>query len=713
MRILCHSTFLKLYSSLAAQTTSKSSAKTNRFVVYCNTQITEYGRRGEIMEAESLFKRMPEKTIVSYTAMLSAYANNGQIRKARQLFDEMPQRTVATWNAMITAFVRNKNIENGVEEAFRYFLRMPVRNSVSHSVMIMGFVKSGKFDEAERLYEGTPLKWRDPFCSNILMNGYLKIGKLDEAVRVFEGMVGKNVVSWSSMVDGYCKNGSVDEARKLFDSMEDNRNEFTWCSMIDGYMKIGSFEDGFHLFLQMRDEGNVGTGPTVLTVIFESCGRIGRYKEGCQLHGLVSRMGFGYDMVMSNCIMSMYSRLGFVNEARNLFNTMSGKDVVSWNALIYGYVQSDRLEEAHELFEKMGSKDSASWTTLITGFANEGLTEKCIQLFSKMPERDDVAWTSLISGFVNNGEHEEAISWFVRMIHYEIKPNTLVISSLLRASASLAFLSLGLQIQASVFKMDMERNLSIQNSLVSMYSKCGIINDAYRIFESITKPNIVSFNSMITGFAHNGFGGEAIELFRKLANEGHEPNEVTFLGVLSACTHIGNVDDGLKYFESMRTLYKVEPSPDHYACMVDLLGRAGRLDEAVKLIKSMPVKPHSGVWGALLSASRTHMNIDLAKLAAQHLLELEPNNAAPYVVLSDIYGFVGQKRDEEQMRLSKRLRGVKKTPGCSWITVKNDVKLFLAGDESHVNFVEIKTTLWTVTYEMTHSDCVDLVLLQH
>ncbi|GFP98872.1 pentatricopeptide repeat-containing protein at1g53600 mitochondrial [Phtheirospermum japonicum] len=612
---------------------------------------------------------------------------------------------------MITAYIRNTNIVNGVEEAFRLFLRMPVRNAVSHSAMIMGFVKSGMFDEAERLYEGTPLKWRDPFCSSILMNGYLKIGKLDEAVRTFEGMVGKNVVSWSSMVDGYCKNGRVDEAQKLFDMMDDNRNEFTWCSMIDGYMKTGRFEDGFQLFLRMRDEGNVGTGPAVLSVIFESCGRIGRYKEGCQVHGLVSRLGFGFDVFMSNCIIAMYSRLGCINEARTLFNTMCEKDVVSWNALIHGYVQSGRLEEAHELFEKMDSKDSASWTTLITGFANEGLTEKCIQLFNEMPEHDDVAWTSLISGFVNNGEHEDAISWFIRMIRNEIKPNPLAYSSLLRASASLAFLSLGLQIHASVFKMDMEHNLSIRNSLVSMYSKCGIINDAYKIFESITKPNIVSFNSMITGFAYNGFGGEAIELFRKLVDEGHEPNEVTFLGVLSACTHVGNVDDGLKYFESMRTLFKVEPSPDHYACMVDLLGRAGQLDEAIKLIKSMPVEPHSGVWGALLGASRTHMNLDLAKVSAQHFLELEPNNAAPYVVLSDIYGFVGKKRDEEQMRLSKRLRGIKKSPGCSWIIVKDDVKLFFSGDKSNVNFVEIKSTLWTVMYEMTQLDCVDLDLL--
>ncbi|XP_011078574.1 pentatricopeptide repeat-containing protein At1g53600, mitochondrial isoform X3 [Sesamum indicum] len=689
----------------------KSTTKTNKFVVYCNTQITSHGRKGNIREAESLFHRMPDKSIISYTAMLSAYANNGQIANARKLFDEMPQRTVATWNAMITAYVKNMNTVDGVEEAFKLFLQMPMRNAVSYTAMMMGFVNAGRFDEAEKLYEGTPLEWRDPFCSNVLMNGYLKIGRLEESVRIFEGMVEKNVVTWSSMVDGYCKNGKVGEARKLFDLMEESRNEFTWCSMIDGYMKTGHFEDGFQLFSQMRRESQVEIEPTILTVIFESCGRIGRYKEGCQVHGLVSQLGFEFDVFMGNSIIAMYSRFGCVNEARHLFKMMSEKDIVSWNSLIYGYVQAGRLEEAYDLFEKMDTKDSVSWTTLITGFSNKGLTEKCIKLFSEMPERDDVAWTALISGFVNNEEHEKAVCWFLQMIRNSIRPNPLTLSSLLSASASSAFLSFGLQIHALAFKLDMEHELSVQNSFVSVYSKRGSVDDAYKVFKSIATPNIVSFNSMIAGFAHNGFGGEALELFRKSVHDGHQPNQVTFLCILSACTHMGLVEEGWEHFKSMRTLFKVEPGPDHYACMVDLLGRAGLLDEAMRLIKSMPVEPHSGVWGALLGTSRTHMRLDLAKLAARHILELEPNNAAPYVVLSDIYSFMEKRGDEEQMRLSKKLRGVKKSPGCSWITVRDEVKLFLSGDKSHVNFEEIKITLWTIMNEMTQSDGNNIVLL--
>lgn len=696
--------FQRPFSTPAALPISKSIAKTNNFVVSCNSQITKYGRSGNIREAEALFRRMPEKSVVTYTAMLSAYANNGEIATARKLFDEMPQRNVATWNAMITAYVRNTR----VEEAFILFFRMPVRNAVSYSAMVMGLVNAGKFDYAEKLYSRlTPLGFRDPFCSNLLMNGYLKIGKLDEAVRIFEGMVEKNVVSWSLMVDGFCKRGRVDEARVLFDSMEDSKNEFTWCSMIDGYMKLGRFEDGFRLFLRMRREEEVVIEPTILTVIFESCGRNRRFREGWQMHGLLSRLGFEYDVFLANSVIAMYSRFGFVNEARNLFDTTSEKDVVSWNSLLNGYVQCGKLEEAYELFKRMDSKDLVSWTTLLTGFSSRGLTERCADLFSKMPEPDDVAWTALISAFVNNEEHEEAIRCFSQMVSDGIRPNPLTLSSLLSASASMASLSIGVQIHAYAIKLVMEHDLSIQNSLVSMYSKSGSVDDAYTIFKSITNPNIVSFNSIITGFAHNGYSEEALNLFRKLVDGGMDPNGVTFLGVLSACTHAGLVEEGRRYFQSMRSFFGLEPGPDHYAAMVDLLGRAGFLDEALILIESMPVEPHGGVWGALLGASRTHMRLDLAKLAAQNIFQLEPSNATPYVVLSDIYSITGKRRDEEEMRLSKRLRGVKKNPGCSWITVKDKVKLFLSGDKSHVNFEEIETTLGMVVHDMKRLDYID------
>ncbi|XVF37835.1 hypothetical protein REPUB_Repub20aG0045200 [Reevesia pubescens] len=580
--------------------------------------------------------------------MLTAYAENGKFSNAREVFDKMPERTISSYNAMITAYNKNGCM---VDEAYKLFCNMYERNAVSYATMITGFVSKGRFDKALEIYEKTPGKWREPVCSNVLINGYLKVGRLDEAVGVFEGMVQRDVVSWSLMVDGYCKSGRLVEAREAFDKMVE-RNVVTWTTMINGYLKMGYLVDGF-----------------------------------------------------GNSIITMYCRFGCIDAANLVFDLITKKDLVSWNSLITGYVQENEIEEAYELFEKMPRKDVVSWTTMIMGFSAKGQTDKAVELFRMMPEKDNVAWTALISGFVSNEMYEEAFRWFVEMHQNSVKPNSLTLSSLLSASANSAILNHGQQIHALAIKMCLEFDLSIQNSLVSMYSKCGNIADACQVFMSIKEPNIVSFNSMITGFAQNGFGEEAPKLFRKMQSGGQEPNQITFLAVLSACTHVGLVEVGWEHFKSMKSLHNIEPGPDHYSCIVDLLGRAGLFDEGVDLIYSMPFEPHTGVWGALLGASNTHLRLDLAKLAAQQLTELEPDSATPYVVLSNLYSLLGKKKDGDQVRMDKKSKGMKKSPGCSWLILKDKVHLFLAGDQSHEDSDEIRVTLWTIMKEMEELGC--------
>ncbi|XP_022761751.1 pentatricopeptide repeat-containing protein At1g53600, mitochondrial [Durio zibethinus] len=703
--------FLPLKISISSlHTTTKSNVvlnsvrirnKATKFVVYCNTQITQNGRNGNIREAESIFNRMPFKTTVSWTAMLTAYAENGQISKARDVFDKMPERTTSSYNAMITAYNKNGCM---VDEAYKLFCNMSERNAVSYATMITGFVSKGRFDKALEIYENTPGKWREPVCSNVLIKGFLKIGRLEEAVGFFEGMARRDVVSWSLLVDGYCKSGRIVEARETFDKMVE-RNVVTWTTMINGYLKMGYLDGGFGLFSSVRKEEGVLVNSTTLTIMLEACGHFDRYREGIQMHGLVLKLGFESCVFLGNSIITMYCRFGCVDAANLVFDLMTKKDLVSWNSLMMGYVQENEIDEAYELFEKMPRKDVVSWTTMIIGFSGKGQTDKAVELFRMMPEKDNVSWTAVISGFVSNEMYEEAFCWFVEMLEKSVKPNSLTLSSLLSASANSAILNQGQQIHAQAIKMHLEFDLSIQNSLVSMYSKCGNVADAYQIFMSIKELNIISFNSMITGFAQNGFGEEALKLFRKMQSEGQEPNQITFLAVLSACNHVGLVNVGWEYFKSMKSLYNIEPGPDHYSCMVDLLGRAGLFDEAVDLIYSMPFKPHAGVWGALLGASRTYLRLDLAKLAAQQLSKLEPNSATPYVVLSYLYSVLGKKKDGDQVRIDKKLKGIKKSPGCSWVIVKGKTHLFLAGDQSHKDSEEIRVTLWRIMKEMEELGC--------
>lgn len=673
-----------------------SGGKGSKFLIQCNTQIAENGRNGNVKEAESIFHKMPIKNTASWTAMLTAFAQNGQIKNARRLFDEMPQRTTVSYNAMISAYIRNGC---NVGKAYELFSVLAERNLVSYAAMIMGFVKAGKFHMAEKLYRETPYEFRDPACSNALINGYLKMGEVNEALRVFENMGERDVVSWSAMVDGLCRDGRVAAARDLFDRMPD-RNVVSWSAMIDGYMGEGFFQEGFCLFMDMKREGLVEVNSTTMTIMFKACGNCGRMSEGMQIHGLVSRLGFEFDNVLSNSVITMYCMLGCTDMADKVFCTVSDKDIVTWNSLISGYIHNNEVEAAYRVFGRMPVKDVISWTAMIAGFTKSGRVENAIELFNMLPAKDDFVWTAIISGFVNNKEYEEALHWYARMIWEGCKPNPLTISSVLAASAALVALNEGLQIHTYILKMNLEYNLSIQNSLISFYSKSGNVVDAYRIFLDVIEPNVISYNSIISGFAQNGFGDEALGIYKKMQSEGHEPNHVTFLAVLSACTHAGLVDEGWNIFNTMKSHYGIEPEADHYACMVDILGRAGLLDEAIDLIRSMPFKPHSGVWGAILGASKTHLRLDLAKLAAQHITDLEPKNATPYVVLSNMYSAAGKKIDGDLVKMAKNLKGIKKSPGCSWITMKDKVHLFLAGDQSHGSIEEIKATILTMDREM-------------
>jgi len=300
-----------------------------------------------------------------------------------------------------------------------------------------------------------------------------------------------------------------------------------------------------------------------------------------------------------------------------------------------------------------------------------------------MSERNVVSWNALIAGYTQNNNGEDALKLYSQMQGIGMKPSAFTFSSILSACASLAVMEQGKWVHAHIIKTGCKLDVFVGNALVDMYGKCGCIEDARQVFDRLPRRDVVSWNAMITVCAQHGHGKEAVRLFENMQLAGLNPNRITILCVLSACSHAGLVNEGRFYFDSMNSKHGITPTADHYACIVDILGRAGHINEAEDLINRMPIEPTAGIWGALLGACRVHGNMDVGKRAAECLFELEPHDAGPRVLLSNIYAAAGRWDDAAKVRKMMKESGVKKEPGCSWVEVENTVHTFVVNDRSH------------------------------
>ncbi|RVX11905.1 putative pentatricopeptide repeat-containing protein [Vitis vinifera] len=335
-------------------------------------------------------------------------------------------------------------------------------------------------------------------------------------------------------------------------------------------------------------------------------------KEGVAFHGSAVRCGVGEECVSWTAMIAGYASFSDLVEARKLFDEMPEKNAVSWNAIISGYVKCGDLRSARKMFDEMPHRNVVSFTTMIDGYAKSGDMASARFVFEEAPERDVVAWSALISGYVQNGQPNEAVKIFLEMCSRNVKPDEFIMVSLMSACSQMGSLELAKWVDDYVRKSSIDvHRAHVIAALIDMNAKCGSMDRA-----------------------------------TKMLNEGLTPDDVAFTVILTACSRAGLVDEGCYYFESMKTDYSIVPSPDHYACMVDLLGRAGRLKEAYELLKSMPVEPHAGAWGALLGACKLHCDIELGEVVADQLFELEPQNAGNYVLLSNIYAAAEQWLDD-------------------------------------------------------------------
>ncbi|CAI9095671.1 OLC1v1031666C1 [Oldenlandia corymbosa var. corymbosa] len=480
----------------------------------------------------------------------------------------------------------------------------------------------------------------------------IRSGNLVLALEVFEKMPLRTTITWNSILAGFAKEpGKLREAQELFARMPD-RDTFSYNLMLSCYLRNGDVEAARNHFDQMPIK----------------------------------------DVASWNTMITVYSRNGMMREAKDLFLAMPLKNGVSWNTMISGYVESGDLESALELFRENPVKDVISYTAVVTGCMRSGKVEMAEKFFEEMPVKNLVTWNSMIAGYVENGRGEEGLKMFKTMIEVGIKVNESSLSSILLGCSILSFRKLGKQVHQHVVKSPLYLNTTVGTSLISMYCKCGDLEDACKLFLEMPKKDVVSWNAMISGYAQHGDAEKALGLFDMMRKKGMKPDCVTFVGVLSACNHAGLVDFGIQYFENMQNVYGVKPQPDHYTCMVDLLSRAGKLAEAMGLIKKMS-RPHVAVYGTLLGACRNHRNLEVAEFAATNLRALDPNNAAGYVQLANIYAAYNCWEQVSRTRKLMKENRVVKTPGYSWMEIENTVHEFLSGDRMHPELKSIHEKL--------------------
>eukprot|EP01018_Ginkgo_biloba_P008630 Gb_28771 [translate_table: standard] len=472
---------------------------------------------------------------------------------------------------------------------------------------------------------------------------------------------------------GYAQNGHVNEALKLFQQMPE-RDVVSWTTMIAGYAQNGYFDKALNHFRRMQLTG-VETNSDTFTSVLPACANLVSLHYGKEVHENIIRSGFQSDVFVGSAIVDMYAKCGKIDDARHVFDKMPERNVVTWNALIAGYAQDARFDMALELFQKM-------------------------------PIRNVVSWTAMIAGYAQGGHSGEALGFFREMQLTRVTPDSDTFASVLPACANLVILHAGKEVHENIIRSGFQSDIFVGNALVDMYAKCGSIENARQVFDKMPRQDVISWTAMIVGYAMHGHGKEALQLFKQMQQSGTKPDNVTFVGVLSACCHAGLVDDGYQFFGVMSRDYHIAPAMEHYCCMVDLLGRAGHLDEAQDFINKMPIEPNAAVWGSLLGSCRVHTNIELGKCVAEHLFELDPNNPAHYVTLSNIYATAGKWDDVEKVRKMMKARRVKKMPGCSWIEVNNKVYTFVIGDRSQPEMQEIYTKLDILSGQMKEAGYV-------
>lgn len=609
-----------------------------------------------------------------------SYAFCGCVPLARKMFDKLSDRSLFLWNAIIKMYVANglhfdalrlfdSMICSGKCWPDKYTFPLIIKACSEMSMIGVGVMVHGR-----ALVSGFS---SNTFVQNSLLAMYMNCGKVEVARRVFDVMLERSVVSWNTMISGWFQNGRPEESLVVFNRMMDARVE-----------------------------------PDSATVVslLPCCGYLKELELGKMIHKLVEKNRLQERIEVRNALVDMYSRCGCMDEASLVFARTKERDVITWTSMINGYFINGDAKSALGLclsmqldgfipnsvtiasllsacasmcclnqgqslhcwvMKKKLDSDVLVVTALIDMYAKCNAVSYSFQVFAKTSKKRTVPWNALLSGLIHNGLAREAVGLFKSMLMEEVETNHATFNSVIPAYAILADLNQVINLHSYLVKSGFISNIAVITGLIDIYSKCGSLYYAHKIFDEIPNKDkdIIVWSVVIAGYGMHGHGETAVSLFNQMVQFGVKPNEITFTSVLHACSHRGFVDDGLTLFKYMIENHPSSPRPNHYTCIVDLLGRAGRLAEAYDLIRSTPFKHNHSIWGALLGACSIHQNVELGEVAAEQLFELEPDNTGNYILLANIYATGGRWKEAEKVRHMMSKIGLRKMPAQSSVGV--------------------------------------------
>lgn len=576
------------------------------------------------------------------STLIDMYANCGCIEDACRLFDKMSRRDVVAWTAMVSGYSKHGHAKEAVK--------------------LLHFMENEGIQPNEVTFVNILSACASPI--------HLECGKQIHDEMIKTGMKPNTIVN-NTLVDMYVKCVSLEDAYQIFHKMPE-RDVISWTVMIAGYGKYGYVEVAFELFWQMEQSGVRPNEVTYLSIL-GACANLG---QGKHVHVGILKNDLKANLLLENALIDMYAKCGGIDDAYRVFENLSGKDAISWHAMMAGYAKYGFTDEVIRLFQQMeqqginanevtfaillnacasleqldrGKQVHAHILTsdirqnlvmgnsLIDMYAKCGCMHSARQVFDQMSRQDVVSWNSMMTGYVRQGHINEAFNLFSRMEWAGLKWNKITFASILSGCACAVALEQGRQIHAHALKAGFGLDDDLANAFIDMYAKCGTMEDAYTVLSKMPKRDVVSWTALIAGYAQHGQGKEALYLIQQMHKESIKLNHITFVGILSACSHAGLVEEGCFYFDCMSKIDGMTPTAEHYACMVDLFGRAGRLQEAKVLIKEMPFHPCAVVWRSFLSACRVYGNTALGECAARNIFEAEPDDTAAFILLSNSY----------------------------------------------------------------------------